>query len=238
VLSPGGVWSAPEHVQIWPDDATSLAVDMAYSPDGNRLYFLGNHPHARSPEEPSADIWVTERTPGGGWSLATPVPPPVWTEHSESYPALTPEGALQFSSDRPGGNGRTDLWRAAPKSGGGFEAPVNMGPRVNSENSEGDSCAAPDASYIVFTSGRPGGPGHGDLYVSFRDAASGEWSEPTLLGHGVNTVDTDYCPMVTPDGAYLFFSRRRSEPPGSGWAGVVEGDVYWISTRVIEALRP
>jgi len=113
-----------------------------------------------------------------------------------------------------------------------------MGEPVNSEFTESDSCVAPDGSYIVITSSRPGGPGHGDLYVSFRDAASGEGSEPKLLGHRINTIDTDYCPMVTPDGKFLFFSRRISEPKDSGWAGLTGGNVYWISTEAIEALRP
>jgi len=237
VLGADGVWSTPEHVQVWPGDATSLAVDMAYSSDGNRLYFLGRHPHARSPESPSLDIWVSQRTEDGGWSLAAPVPPPVWTEHSESYPALTPDGALQFYSDRPGGNGGADLWRAARRENDSFDDPINMGPPVNTRYRESDSCVAPDGSYIVFTSNRPGRPGHGDLYVSFHDAATGEWSEPTLLGHGVNTMDTDYCPMVTPDGKFLFFSQRISEPKDGGWDGVVGGDVYWIDARVILALR-
>ncbi len=237
VLSPTGRWSSPEPVQVWPDDATSLAVDMTYSLDGNRLYFLGIHPHPRSPEEPGSDIWVSERGPGGGWSLASPLPPPVWTEHVESYPAVTPDGGIQFSSDRPGGQGRTDLWRAAPTPDGGFASPINMGSPVNSEYGEGDSCAAPDDSYIVFTSRRPGGPGNGDLYVSFRAIDSSAWSEPRLLGHGINTTDTDYCPMITPDGRFLFFSRRVSDPKDGGWDRVVAGDVYWISTEAIESLR-
>lgn len=238
VLRPGGAWSTPEPLKVWPDGAGSLAVDMACSPDGKRLYFLGKHPHAFAPEEPSLDIFVCDRTEEGGWSLAKPVPPPVWTGHTESYPAFTPEGALQFSSDRPGGQGKTDLWRAAPHAGGGFELPENMGPVVNSPYSEGDSCVAPDGSYIVFTSNRPGGPGNGDLYVSFRGRAAGEWSEPVLLGNDVNTSDTEYCPMVTPDGRCLFFSRRISEPKDGGWDKVVAGDVYWIRTEAIRALHP
>jgi hypothetical protein len=238
VFDPLVGWSTPEPIRVWPDDATSLAVDMTYSLDGNRLYFLGVHPHQNSPADPGSDLWVSERTPDGGWSLASPLAPPVWTEHTESYPAVTPDGGLQFSSDRPGGRGRTDLWRASPKPGGGFDVPINMGSPVNTEYGEGDSCASPDDRFIVFTSRRPGGPGNGDLYVSFRTTDSGAWTEPVLLGHGINTVDTDYCPMITPDGRYLFFSRRTSEPKDGGWDRVVAGDVYWISTSVIEALRP
>jgi hypothetical protein len=42
--------------------------------------------------------------------------------------------------------------------------------------------------------------------------------------------------MVTPDGEYFFFSRRVSEP-GTGWDGVLECSVYWVSARVFEEFR-
>lgn len=237
VLSPDGTWTSPEHVQVWPENAASLAVDMSYSPDSRRLYFLGRHPHSLSAENPGYDIWVSERVTDGRWSLASPIPPPIWTEHIESYPAVTPDGGLLFSSNRPGGHGGGDLWLAPPKPDGGFETPVNVGQPVNSEHWEGDACMSPDGSYIVFTSERATGPGNGDLFVSFRDDSSSEWSQPVLLGHGINTMDLDYCPMVTPDGRYLFFSRRISDPKDGGWDRVVGGDVYWISTGVIHELR-
>jgi hypothetical protein len=59
----------------------------------------------------------------------------------------------------------------------------------------------------------------------------------SVLGNGINTVDTGCCPMVTPDGRYLLFSRRISEPKDSGWVNVVGGNVYWVSTELVEALR-
>jgi Tol biopolymer transport system component len=161
----------------------------------------------------------------------------VWTEESESYPSFAPDGTMQFSSRRPGGFGEGDLWRAPALSDGEFGPPVNLGRPVNSEHRESDSCVAPDGSYIVLTSGRPGGHGNGDLYVSFRDPSSGAWSEPVNLGGQINTADTDYCPMITPDGRYLFFSRRVSDPIDSGWEGVIAGDVYWVDANVIERLR-
>ena len=232
-----GSWSSPRHLPVYPNDVPSVAVDMAYSPDGRRLYFLGRHVHELSPREPGLDIWFSERSDDGGWGLASPVPPPVWTEHAESYPSFTPDGTLQFSSDRPGGLGDGDLWRAAPQNGGEFRKPVNLGPPVNTEHRESDSCVAPDGSYIVFTSDRPGGFGGADLWVSFLDSEAGSWSEPKNLGAEVNGPDTDYCPMLTPDGRYLFFSRRVSDPPDSGWDGVVGGDVYWVDTAVFERLR-
>lgn len=66
----------------------------------------------------------------------------------------------------------------------------------------------------------------------------GAWGEPINLGPDVNSKMLEYGPMVTPDGKYLFFSRRRSDPPESGWAGVAQGDVYWVDAAVVERLRP
>ncbi|HVS64697.1 MAG TPA: hypothetical protein VMT85_14475 [Thermoanaerobaculia bacterium] len=232
-----GSWRGPERVAVYPDDRATLAVDMAYSPDGQRLFFLGRSPHELSPEQPGLDLWVSERTPAGDWSLARPLPPPVWTEAAETYPVVGPDGTLQFSSDREGGRGASDLWRAAPLGDGGFAEPVNLGPPINTEHDEGDSAIGPDDGYVVFTSNRPGGLGNGDLYVSFRDQDGAGWGEPIHLGPGINTEHTDYCPMLTPDGRFLFFSRRVSEPPDAGWEGVVAGDVYWVGAEVIERLR-
>jgi hypothetical protein len=90
---------------------------------------------------------------------------------------------------------------------------------------------------MVLASFRPAGYGGGDLYVSFRQT-DGAWGEPIDLGPDVNSGMLDYCPTVTPDGRYLFFSRRRSDPPDSGWGGVVDGDVYRVDAAVIERLRP
>jgi hypothetical protein len=90
---------------------------------------------------------------------------------------------------------------------------------------------------MVLTSFRSGGYGGGDLYVSFREPDR-TWGEPVNFGTDINSEVLEYCPMVTPDGEYLFFSRRRSDPPESGWAAISHGDVFWVDAAVIERLRP
>jgi hypothetical protein len=43
---------------------------------------------------------------------------------------------------------------------------------------------------------------------------------------------SDYCPFVTPDGKYFFFSRRQ------GTAGnATAGDVYWMDAKFLEQFR-
>jgi hypothetical protein len=95
---------------------------------------------------------------------------------------------------------------------------------VNTPKPADHSFVAPDESYVLFDSYfRPGGQGgEGDLWVSFRKPG-GSWSEALNLGDAVNTPATNFCPAVSPDGKYIFFSTNR--------------DIYWVSAQVLEGLR-
>lgn len=230
-----GEWSEPQPLRLFPDAPHAMAADMSVSPDGRRLYFMGSHPVDAKSERSNLNLWVSRRT-DGEWSVAEPLPAPVNTEANEIYSSVVADGSLYFNSNRPT-EARSNLYRAQRQAEGGFAEPVNVGSSVNGELWVGDTFVASDESYMVLTTVRPGGYGSGDLYVSFRNT-DGNWGEPVNLGPEINSDILDYCPMVTPDGKFLFFSRRRSDPPDGGWPNVVEGDVYWIDAAVIERLRP
>ncbi len=225
-------WAVPTPMDVYPDGVRALAVDMTVSADGKRLYFLGQHAHEDEIGPPNLDIWVTRRD-RDGWGLAERVPHPVSTEFPESYPVVVEDGSLYFSSQRPGGLGGYDIYRSQLRQDGSFEEPVNLGPPINTEFHEGDTFVAPDESYLILSSRRPGGLGQNDLYVSFRKPDGG-WGQPENLGSAVNTDQTDFCPMVTPDGRYFFFSRRI----GASWEEAAEGEVFWVDISVIERRRP
>ena len=233
-LESGG-WTAPEKLDLFPDDPTARAVDMALSPDERALYFLGIVPAETEGEDDRRDIWVSDRTPGG-WSAARLVPAPVSTEHGESYPILTADGSLWFLSDRPGSRGPRDLYRARPArsaEGGGFETPVSIEAPINTDLSKGDTLVAPDESYIVLTCRLPDGLGASDLYIAFA-TDDGGWTEPRNMGPAFNGPELDFCPMVSPDGRWFSFSRRY----GSSWNTTTDAEIYWVDASVLEELRP
>ncbi len=226
-------WSDPKPVRPYAGAERADAVDMAYTSDADTLYFLGKGViQSASGVSEGLDIWSMHRQ-GAGWSPARVVPPPVSTEHPESYPCVVQDGSLYFSSRRPGGLGEADIYRAQRLPDGTFAEPVNLGPPINTEQSEGDTYVAPDESYLIVTARRPDGLGQGDLYISFREE-DGRWGAPVNLGKPINLAQTDFCPMVTPDGAYLFFSRRW----GASWEDTTEGEVFWVSARILDQFRP
>ena len=60
-----------------------------------------------------------------------------------------------FSSDRPGGVGRADIYISHLENGRWSE-PMNLGEAVNSEASEYGAMISPDGRFFFFTSSRTG----------------------------------------------------------------------------------
>ena len=226
-----GAWTPPRALPLFPTDRGTVAVDMMVSYDGTELVFLGTHPHSNDDGKPTGDIWRSRRV-NGKWTTANVIPAPVSTGASESYPTMVADGSLYFSSNRPGGPGGSNLYRAQRQKDGSFASPVLIPAPISTAQGVGDVFVAKDESYMVFSSRRPPSLGGGDLFVSFR-RPDGGWGEPAHLGHGINTAFTDFCPMVTPDGKYFFFSRRH----GATWAEATAGDVYWMDAKVLDAYR-
>ena len=90
-----------------------------------------------------------------------------------------------------------------------------------------DPFIAPDGSYLIWCSDRPGVLGENDLFVSFR-TEDGSWTAPLNLGEGVNTAADETRPYVTPDGRFLFFN---STVAGSR-------DIFWVDASVFLELAP
>jgi hypothetical protein len=203
---------------------------------------------AADDESDDWNIWRVGRA-GDGWSEPTALDPPVNTGNHEIHPSLTDGETLYFSSDREGGMGRFDIYRSK-RAESGYGAPENLGAPVNTEHGEGDLFIAPDESYIVFSSGRPGGFGRNDLYISFMKT-NGSWTVPVNMGEAMNSEEIEYCPFVTPDGKYLFYSSYRGARRGTGETprscedisrmystpGNGLGDIYWIGSAIVDTLR-
>ncbi|MEJ2080623.1 MAG: hypothetical protein P8Y94_00265 [Acidobacteriota bacterium] len=150
--------------------------------------------------------------------------PAINTAEIEYYPCVTEQGNLFFSR-----NGRWDQARiqVSKLEGTGFGRPVDLGPPVNVGGASHEF-VAPDESYMLFNSPRPGSHTENDIWVSFR-RSDGAWGEPINLGPRINRdAKAILCPTVSPNGKYLFFTRFQEDNTGL---------VYWVRSRVIEELR-
>src|SRR5262245_102732 len=159
-----GRWSPPK---VAPFSGKHRDADPFITADGKQLYFISDRPVDGKPKK-DMDIWVMDRTEGGDWGEPRNLGAPVNTSASEWFPTVAASGTLYFGSGRPGGHGKTDLYRAR-RAGGKFAEPENLGPSVNSAADEFEGCVAPDESFLVFMAlGRPDSLGGGDLYISYQ----------------------------------------------------------------------
>jgi len=212
-------WTAPQSA---PFVSKHNDCDPFFSGDGKRLYFISTRPKKNDRSSRDWDIWYVEKT-DSGWSAPRNLGPPVNSDRDEYYVSLTTEETIYFASDRVGGYGSFDIYRSRLVDGC-YSEPENLGASVNTKYLEHDPFISPDESYILFTSvDRPGGFGTGDLYISFH-RKDDTWTKAKNLGKVFNTSGYDYCPMVSPDGEYFFFTRK--------------GDIYWVSIKAIMSFVP
>jgi hypothetical protein len=243
-----GRWSEPEIASF---SGRYLDIDMSFTPDGKRLFYCSRRPlDGNGAPTDNFDFWFVERI-GNGWSEPIHLEGPVNSVAQEYYPIFSQNGTLYFCSMRPGGFGGGDIYRARFENGVYLE-PENFGPPINTENFEGDTYIAADESYIIVTCyGRADSIGSGDLYISFRQE-NGAWSPLENMGAAINTEANEHCPILSPDGKYLFFSSGRNLHPNynegpitlnqklemmNSWGNGRNEDIYWIDARIIDSLR-
>jgi Tol biopolymer transport system component len=149
----GATFDTPKRLEA-PNTTDSREVDPTVSGDGLTLIFSSNRPGGMG----KYDLWVSTRSSSNQpFPSATPLAQ-VNSSDQEWEPDLTADGLhLYFSSDRPGGKGDTDIWRADRSSPTGkFSAPVNV-TEVNSPYQEDGPAISPDGRRLLFISNRPTG---------------------------------------------------------------------------------
>lgn len=108
------------------------------------------------------------------------------TAYNYFHPAISSdELTLYFSSNRPGGEGDYDLWKATRSSvDEPFGNVVNLGKQINTEGKEEFPTLRSDTRLYFSSDGLPGLGGFDLFYTEFVD---GEWSEPQNLMYPINS---------------------------------------------------
>ena len=81
---------------------------------------------------------------------------------------------------------------------------VNLGPTVNSPQSDGQAGLSPDGLELYFASNRPGGYGDYDIWMSNRASIENPWGPPVNLGPGINGASYEYSTSISSDGLTLY----------------------------------
>lgn len=191
--------------------------DPALSADGRTLLFESDRPGGHG----QRDLWMCTRA-SSSEPFGQPVNlgPNVNSSSHDGQPALSQDGLmLLFSSHRPGGHGKSDLWMCTRASlNEPFGKPVNLGSAINSSKSDYGPALSADGLTLLFHSYprvRRIGKRAADLWMCTRTSLSEQFGGPVNLGPTVNNGNFgDWQPALSADGHTLIFCSDR--PGGQG----------------------
>ena len=233
-----GSWTKPKRA---PFEELQGHPNYTTGPLGRRVFYHSGNPTHPNDTRPDDNIWTIEWT-GSGWAEPEALPEPANSEFGEAYPSAAADGTVYFFTWRRPGTRGDDIWFSRCINGRYQEAERLPWP-LNTDFIEYDPYVAPDESFLIFGSDRPGGYGESDNYICFRKE-DGNWTPAINLGFPYNSTTFDLCANGTPDGKYFFFTSGRKTNVDKGEIGKKEeveperdADLYWADFSFIEDLK-
>ena len=189
-------WSAAADAPIAGD---GVEADPWFSRDGRTLWFISSRT-TDGVKGRGLDVWRATRDRTGRWSPPQRLPQAINSAGNEWFPHVDRDGWLYFGSDRPGGLGRTDIWRAREQGDGRWKV-ENLGPAINSAGDEYEALPSPDGKWLLLSAD--------GYYRSNR--ARGGWSKRVRLGPEINANGSEIGAAFSPSGRSWLFSRSLDD---------------------------
>ena len=210
-------WTGPEKIVVHEKYSYN---DPFLSPDERRLYFISNMPLNGTGDVKDYDIWYVEKI-DNKWSKPINAGEKINSAGNEYYMSFTKNGTMYFSSNVNATDEKKDNYDiyAAKSVNGEFQTPLKLSDAINTPYYEADVFVNPEETYLIFSANKPGGHGRGDLHIAFKKE-DGTWQDPKNLGKEINGNFSEYCPFVTADGKYFFYTK--------------ENDIYWVDAKILK----
>ena len=214
---PYGPWGTP--VNLGPVVNTAFSDQHpAISKDGLSLYITSNRPGGYG----GLDLWVSHRDGADSpWQSPVNIGSTINTDGDDRVPTFSRDGHWMIfgSINRPGGFGATDLWasyRQDVHDDFAWQAPVNLGPNVNTSTDEDGATLFQDdeTGAVTLPPASAGYPGTDwDIYASTQQA---DWFVRTAVGGSLNAW-WRLTPATPPRHSHTGGSCS-SRPTSAGWA--------------------
>ncbi|MBC9932755.1 OmpA family protein [Chitinophaga qingshengii] len=156
----------------------------------------------------------------GKWETPVLIPGINMEGYSSSHAVLSTGGdILYFVSDRPGGQGQTDIWYAEKQADGSWGTPVNCGDRINTVAAETFPTINEDGMLYFSSKGHAGMGGY-DIY-RVKGTKAG-WDTPENMKLPYNSGADDIGLVLKRDGNEGYLASNRQGGQG-------RDDVYYFS---------
>jgi OOP family OmpA-OmpF porin len=182
------------------------------SADGRVLVFAAcNRPDAVG----GCDLYISYRE-GDEWSEPANMGRSINSSSWDSEPSISADGrTVYFSSDRPGGEGKMDLWYATLTENGAWSKAQNLGAPINTAGDEVAPFIHANGQTLYFSSNNH--PGMGGYDIFYTKKKGNTWTAPKNIGYPINTADHEGTVFITADGKkgyyYVYDKKVTVNPP-------------------------
>ena len=184
--------------------------------DGKRMYFATCE---REGVKGPCDIWEG-LIDGGEISAIKPVEGKLNSLSYESQVSVSCDGRQLFFASNKGNKdpSNTDIWYSNLLPDGTWDWPIKLGPHINTPGTEQGPFLTNDGKTLYFSSNGHLGFGEGDIFMSWFDSETEEWSTPINVGQPLNTPHGEQGFFLCSDGKTGYFSSNRPNGGlGSDW---------------------
>lgn len=147
------------------------------------------------------------------------------TAYNYLHPAVSSdELTIYFSSNRPGGQGDYDLWKATRENvNEPFSSVTNLGKQINTEGKEQFPTLRSDTRLYYSSDGLAGLGGYDLFYTEYKND---EWTEPVNLRYPINTQYDEIGIIFNPNEDESIAAEESGYLSSNRAGGVGGDDIY------------
>lgn len=181
---------------------------IALSADGNSLFVY------RDNGDDHGDIYVS-RFENNQWTSPVKLSGEVNSYSWEGSCSMTADGKyLYFSSERGGGYGGKDIYRATLLSDGSWGNVVNLGDSINTKLDEDAPFIHPDGVTLFYSSKGKNSMGGYDIFQAKLNWKDSTFFNPVNMGYPINTPDDDIYYVLAANGERGYYASGKTGGQG------------------------
>ncbi len=199
-------WTKPAGIKTINTNEHDAAI--ALSPDGQQLFIY------RDNGDDHGDIYISYLQ-GNEWTPPVKVRGTVNSYSWEGSCSMTADGHyLYFSSERGGGYGGRDIYRATLQADSTWGHVVNLGDSINTALDDDAPFIHPDGVTLFYSSKGKNSMGGYDIFQAHMNPIDSTFGSPVNLGYPINTPDDDIYYVLSADGKRGYYASGKKGGQG------------------------